>query len=115
MVAEQFNTFFTTIVNKLSNPLGNFGKEHILNFYQNKGIKWDSFALSVVDEDKIRKMLSNIDKSKATGLDNLPARFASDAAEQMAPSIANIINISICQGILPNELKFARVIPIQKG
>ena len=59
-------------------------------------------------------MISNIDKSKATGLDNLPVRFVSDAAEQISPSIAHIINISICQGIVPNELKFDRVIPLHK-
>ena len=30
-------------------------------------------------------MLTNIDPYKATGLDNIPARFENDAAEQMHP------------------------------
>ena len=117
-VAEKFNHFFTTVastlVNKLPNSLGNFGKQHIFSFYRKKGITLDSFALSVEGEDKICKMLSAIDRTKATGLDNLPARFVSDAAEQIAPSITHIINLSLRLGTVPQEMKYARVIPLYK-
>jgi len=63
--------------------------------------------------DPLQHMLSSIDRSKATGLDNIPARFVKDAAEKIAPSITHIINISIQQGKVPQELKFAKVIPLQ--
>ena len=35
-----------------------------------------------------------------------------DAAEVISPSITHIIDISIKQGKVPNELKFAEVIPL---
>jgi len=70
-VATKFNTFFTTIastlVNNLPSPIGYFGKQHIINFYRNKGVTQDSFALSTVTVDNIGKMLRAVDKSKATG------------------------------------------------
>jgi len=117
-VATKFNTFFTTIastlVNNLPTPIGNFGKQHIIDFYRNKGVTQDTFALSTVEVEDVCKMLREVNRSKATGLDNLPARFVSDAAEQIAPSISHIINISILQGKVPNELKLAKVTPLYK-
>ena len=78
-VATKFNTFFTTIattlVNNLPAPIGNFGKQDIINLYSNKGVIQDTFAMSTVEVDNIHKMLSSVDSSKATGLDNIPARF----------------------------------------
>ena len=93
-MATKFNNFFmtiaTTLVNNLPAPIGNFGKQHIINFYRNKGVMQDTFAMSMVEVDDIRKMLSGVDTSRATGLDNIPARFVSDAAEHIAPSISHI-------------------------
>ena len=67
-VATKFNTFFTTIattlVNNLPAPIGNFGKQHIINFYSNKGVIQDTFAMSTVEVDNIHKMLSSVDSSK---------------------------------------------------
>ena len=52
--------------------------------------------------------------SKATGLDNIPARFVCDAADQIAPCIAHITNLSFHQCKLPSDLKQARVVPLYK-
>ena len=46
-------------------------------------------------------MLKSIDRYKATGLDNIPARFENDAADQIASSITHIVNIAIQQGRYP--------------
>lgn len=40
-----------------------------------------NFALSTVSTEKVSKMLCKIDRSKATGLEYLPAVFVYDAAE----------------------------------
>ena len=52
--------------------------------------------------------------NKATGLDDLSARFIKDGARVIAPMITHIVNMSIRQGIIPDDLKRARVIPIHK-
>jgi hypothetical protein len=43
---------------------------------------------------KIGSMLAELKCSKATGLDNIPAKFLKDSAEQIAPCITHIINLS---------------------
>ena len=52
--------------------------------------------------------------NKATGLDDLSAGFIKDGARVIAPMITHIVNMSIRQGIIPDDLKRARVIPIHK-
>ena len=52
--------------------------------------------------------------NKATGLDDLSARFIKYGARVIAPIITHIVNMSIRQGIIPDDLNRARVIPIHK-
>jgi len=61
--------------------------------------------LSTVNVEDVGKMLRSIDRYKVTGLDNIPARFVSDGAEQIALSITHIVNIPIHQGKGPPGFK----------
>ncbi len=63
-------------------------------------------------ESDICKILKSLHLGKATGLDDLPARFVSNAAEIVAGPLTHIINLSRQRGVFPNDLKLARVIPI---
>ena len=47
-------------------------------------------------------------------VEDLSARFIKDGARVIAPMITHIVNMSIRQGIIPDDLKRARVIPIHK-
>ena len=50
---------------------------------------------------KIPKFLS---ANKATGLDGIPCRFLRDSATVIACPIADIVNLSIIQGSVPDDL-----------
>lgn len=117
-VAENFNTFFTTIasklVEKLPAGLGKYGFDHVVSFYQRMRVKKDAFNLAQITEDVVLKHLETLNPGKATGLDNLPAKFLRDGAKHLAPPLTHIINLSIHHGKVPNELKTARVSPIYK-
>lgn len=45
------------------------------DFYTQKGIKPNSFVFSKVSEAVVLRMLSELNPTKGTGLDHLPARF----------------------------------------
>ena len=53
------------------------------------------FNIPLIDKDKVRKMLVNLDVSKSTGLDELGPRFLKLAANIIYPVIHHIINLSI--------------------
>ena len=52
--------------------------------------------------------------SKGTRSDNIPARFIKDAASVLIKPVTDIVNLSIQTGIVPCELKNARVVPLFK-
>ena len=60
-------------------------------------------------------MLAELNCSKVTGLDNIPARFLIDSAEQIGPCSTHIVNLSLEQGTFPRDMKQAKVIPLNKG
>ena len=51
---------------------------------------------------------------KATGLDGIPARFVMDSASIIACPLRHVINLSLIQCIVPDDLESARVVPIFK-
>ena len=58
--------------------------------------------------------LNNSNVKKATGLDGIPARFVRDSASIIASPLSNVINLSLLQGVVPDDLKSARVVPLFK-
>ena len=83
-------------------------------FYADKGILPGNFKLKPVSIESVLKELMCLDVYKSTGLDNLPSRFLKDGAEILARPIVFIINKSIETGIVPDELKVAKVTPLYK-
>ena len=69
-------------------------------------------CLVSVTVDQVSSTLSHISASKATGLDELPARFIKDGSSVIAKPLTHIVNISITTGIIPDYLKAAMVVPL---
>ena len=51
---------------------------------------------------------------KATGLHGIPSRFVRDGASVIACPLTHVINLSLIQGVEPEDLKSARVVPLFK-
>ena len=70
-----------------------------------------------MDKEKVRTMLSNLDISKSTGLDDLGPRFLKLAATNifMYLVVHHIMNLSISLIIFPNLWKTAKVSPLFKA
>ena len=61
-----------------------------------------------------QKLLQNLDPTKATGPDEIPARILKQYAPEFAPHLAYIFNISLARGDVPTDWRQANVIPIFK-
>ena len=91
-----------------------FRSQFVQTFYQRKGVTPNSYSFSMVSENKILKYLNNLSANKATGLDGIPSRFVRDSASVIACPLTHVINLSIIQGVVPDDLKSARVVPLFK-
>ena len=77
-------------------------------------IVFNDFEFSNVSEEDVKKILLNLDTSKATGMDQIPAKFLRDGAEVLAFPLGNIIHLSIKLSPFPGECKIAKLKPIFK-
>lgn len=73
------------------------------------------FTFDPVTNEDVYKAFISLKTSKATGVDDIPARVLKAAAGQLAPSAAYLFNESWNSGIFPSNWKIARVSPLQKG
>ena len=60
----------------------------------------------------VLKLLKDIKPHKATGPDNIPGRLLKEAAEELAPGLAHLFQISIDNGKIPLDWKSALVTPV---
>ena len=63
---------------------------------------------------RVAQLLLTIQPHKASGPDNLPARFLKEVANQIAPVLTIVFQASLDQGHLPDIWKTAAVVPIYK-
>ena len=62
----------------------------------------NDFCLSNTSEEKVLKIMTNIEISKAVGVDKISGRFLKDGANILAKPISTFYNLSISQGVYPN-------------
>ena len=62
----------------------------------------------------VHRQLRLLKTSKGTGLDGIPARLLKDVAPSISAPLTAIIDLSISSAVLPEEWKYARVVPLHK-
>ena len=67
-----------------------------------------------VDVAEVENYLRNLDITKASGPDKIPARLLKECGRHIAPSICELFNVSLRVGRLPVEWKSANVTPVHK-
>ena len=66
-------------------------------------------------EDDIQQILMSLPSKKSSGYDNLSQLHVKIFGEQIVLPLAILINKSIVEGIVPQELKIAKIIPVFKS
>ena len=73
------------------------------------------FHFSEINVDQVLTNLKQLEASKATGIDKIPAKILKISANIIAPSLTIIFNLSLHTGIFISDWKLARVQPIYKS
>jgi len=61
---------------------------------------------------QVLDVLANLDASKATGPDEIPARILKETAHEVAPSLCELFNKSLRLGSVATDWKRANVVPV---
>ena len=103
------------LVEKLPQSFNKFRKNFVEGFYRKKGVFPNGYSFSVVSENKVLKYLNSLGINKATGLDDKPSRFVKYDATIVACPLTHVINFSLIRGVVPDNLKSVRVVPLYKN
>ena len=112
-IAEEFNNFFVNIGSELAKKVP-LGMSKPLDFLNDIDYSESMFLAPTVTEE-ILDIISNLKNSSSSGVDNIPVKLIKLCKAELAPILAHINNQSLLDGIFPDSLKIAKVIPIFKS
>ena len=110
-IANTFNNFFVNvgpncekkIPKSHKNPISFMGERNLNNF-----------QLNLTTPDEINKIISNLDCNKSSGPSIIPTKLLKMTSHLLCRPISCIINSSFTNGVFPDAIKIANVLPIHK-
>ena len=108
-VANSFNEFFVSIGPKLADNI--LSTTNPLSYVNNCT---NSIVIPPVTIAEVRQTILSM-KNSSAGWDDFPARVAKQSIDSYIEPLTCLINRSFADGIFPNELKLARIVPIFKS
>ena len=111
-ISNSFNDFFVINIGpKLASGIKHSGKdyfEYLLNPTQT------SLFMKPIIAEEIVKIISKFNQNKSPGHDGIGNLIVKNVAHIVSRPLADIFNLSLSTGSVPEQLKIAKVIPIYK-
>ena len=111
-IANGFNNFFVNVGPETEKSVPKVPNKSPEQFLRNR-VQFE-FLIAHITEDEIVDLISQL-PNKATGHASIPLKFLKIVADLIAIPLCRIINFSFRQGIFPELLKTAKVIPSFKA
>lgn len=106
---NEFSTGIENMIHKCDILVSDNGK------IEHNSINNVSIYIPKINEANVEKIISNMKPSKSPGIDLIRTQDLKYCKHLIAPMLANLINVSIKKGIIPNKLKTSILRPIYKG
>ena len=117
-IANTFKKHFTNLAidigKKLPDPTGKFGILSVRQYYKEINFREKKLKFKKVSSASILKILKEFKTNKATGVDNLAARFLNDDSNILCTPKGMICNLSIKLTSFPEKYKVAKIKPFYK-
>ena len=113
-IANTFGNYFATVgekfANKIPKPNRNI-EEYLAKIRQNE----NSLFMNLCTESEVLKLIGQLPRKASGGHDNISNILLKEIGPTILPVLVEIFNESIKNGIFPNTMKLAEVIPLYKG
>ena len=115
-ISNAFCNFFTNVGPNHAAAIPQSKKTQFTSYLQNcPKLNSNSMFMSPTDASKIREIIKSLQPKKSTSHDNLNALVIKLFGVQIAKRLSILINMSMSEGIIPDELKVAKIIPVHKS
>ena len=111
-IANKFNIFFATIGSEISESVP--PTRHNFTHYLQQPNQHSIFLDPVTPCD-IQNVINKVKCKSSVDHNNISTKLMKLSAENIIIPLTHIINLSLCNGIVPTEMKIAKVIPIYKS
>jgi len=109
-IANNFNNFFINVGKNLANKITP-GKKSFKSYLKEEDYVMDELEVS---PDELRFAFSTLKPNKSSGLDDISPRVVKEVFDIIEYPLLIIFNLSFNNGVFPDLLKLARVVPIFK-
>ena len=103
--------YFANIGPSLASTIHHTGKDYSSYLRESNSKTW---FFRPTNEDEIMKIVNKLGTNKSPGHDGLKPDVVKKVAKEIAYPLMLIFNVSLSTGIVPDELKMAKVVPIYK-
>ena len=110
-IAFNFNNFYVNIGKKLSNDIPTNSGDPLSYI---KSAVPNSIFVESVDESEIKNICKSM-KDCSSGWDQILSKVVKLTYQNFIVPITHVMNLSIIDGVVPTELKVAKVVPIYKS
>lgn len=115
LIAKEFNKYFTTVSAKLLKEIKT--NDQTCNTLPVKSLietNLNSLFFTPVTEDDVVKTIKKLKNKNSAGLDEVPITLIKKCCYNIKIPLTFILNICLAEGIFPDRLKWAKVVPIHK-
>ena len=112
-ISDHFNAYFVNIGPKLASQISS--SSNFRNFLNSVRTPPGSLFFSPTTTDEIIKLCMSIKSDSSSGHDDIKPEVVKFVSTRIAQPLAHIFNLSLSSGIVPSQLKIARVVPIFKS
>ena len=109
IIANKFNDYFVNVGSSLANCI--HSNVNPLSYVINNV---NSIVVPDMSQADVLSVILSL-KDSASGYDNLPASILKQCVSEYIAPLTYLINSSFSQGIFPDDLKIAKVLPIFKA
>ena len=110
-IAESFNEYFVGIGPKLAEQIPPTAVDPAANI--ERRIR-DSIFLEPTDDAEVSSLIRSL-KDSSPGWDDISSKVCRSSVAVFVTPLTHVLNLSLSQGVVPKELKIARVTPIFKA
>ena len=110
-IATEFNNYFANIGPKLASTIHHNGKDFSSYLKQSN---MSTCFFKPTNEDEVLKIINRLGGRKSAGHDDIKSDVIKQVAKEIASPLSMIFNTSLSTGIVPDDLKIAKVVPIYK-
>ena len=111
-IANCFNDYFVNIGSDLASKIYQH-QDSFIDFLGHSNP--NSFFFTPVDKNEISDIVNSLYNKKSTGHDGISISVIKNSISAICKPLAYIINTSFATGVVPSQLKIAKVVPVFKS